>query len=78
MLYIVTVKLPKTPGHDGRNKIAGPCPAGPGPLSGLDRLHCTDTTGEHHSFLMDASGPSEIEFRMAERKIHVTRIEQAS
>jgi hypothetical protein len=45
-MFIVTVRmLQKNPEHDPRGKKTGPCP-----VSG----HCTDVTGEHHSFLLEA------------------------
>lgn len=26
-LFLVTIKLPRNPAHDPKNKVAGPCPA---------------------------------------------------
>lgn len=55
--FLVTVRLPKNPAHNPRDKKTGPCPVNGKP--------CTDVTGEHHSFLvdlddMDAEGVHEI------------------
>ena len=44
--YIMTVRmLEKNPAHDPQHKQSGRCP-----VSG----YCTDVTGEHHSFLLEA------------------------
>lgn len=52
MSWIVTVRmLEKNPDHDPRDKKAGKCP-----VSG----YCTDVTGEHHSFLLDAGDEQEV------------------
>lgn len=64
MKSLVTVKLPKNPVHNPRNKVVGRCP-----LSGE---YCSDTTGEHHTLLWDGS-PEEA--RVAFEKYHITRIE---
>lgn len=66
--FIVTVKLPKAPFHDPRNKVAGACP-----VSGL---HCTDTTGEHHSVLVEAESSQAVFETYRAREIHVTRVEE--
>lgn len=39
-LYVVTVKVPGTLGHDPHRKQTGPCPTSD---------ECTDRTGRHHS-----------------------------
>lgn len=73
--FIITVKLPKTPGHDGRNKQTGPCP--------VNGLPCTDVTGEHHTFLADLEGHSldgrEMDAEgvrdLYSDQFHVTRVE---
>lgn len=70
MLYLVTVKLPKNPEHNPRDKKTGPCPAN-GNL-------CTDVTGEHHTFTASLDDDLSAE---DVRKIyqglydHITRIE---
>lgn len=43
MMYLVTVKMPKNPDHNPRDKKTGPCPVNEKP--------CSDVTGEHHTFL---------------------------
>lgn len=68
--FIVTVKLPKNPNHDPRNKQTGPCPVSGQP--------CDDVTGEHHSFLMGTSSTITVaEIRAIYAKTwHVTRVER--
>lgn len=67
--YIVTVKLPRNPNHDPRNKQTARCKFSP---------ICTDSTGEHHNFLVMA--PSVKKVREIVKKvygdIHITRIEK--
>jgi len=72
--FLVTVKLPKRPGHrstDPRPRVIGPCPLNP------DKV-CMDSTGEQHTVLW--SGVN-LEYAMkywAEIEgYHVTRIEEA-
>lgn len=69
--FIVTVKLPKNPEHNPRDKKTGPCPVSGKP--------CTDVTGEHHTFLCDfMSGASVEQVReWYEETYHVTRVEEA-
>jgi len=64
--FIVTVKLKKNPEHDPKNKVEGHCPMGDG--------HCTDVTGEHHSFLVTGTTVGDIRARWSD--YHITRIEQ--
>lgn len=61
--YIVTVKLPKYPDHDPRDKKIGGCAVSP---------ECTDATGEHHSFLLETD---RLQLALA-RYSHVTRVER--
>jgi hypothetical protein len=69
--YIVTVRIAKNPAHDPRNKLSGMCP--------IDQTRCTDTTGEHHSFLHDSIfEPEEIVSFWTRNGFHVTRVEQAT
>jgi len=63
--WIVTVRLPKNPEHDPTNKKMGKCPFSE---------HCTDVTGEHHSFL--TSGYTEEEVRELFKVYHITRVEK--
>jgi len=68
MLFVVTVKLAKNPAHNPRDKQQGECPCA---------TLCTDTTGEHHSFLM--YGPSVEQVTTSAKVVygHVTRVEIA-
>ena len=69
MLYLVTVRLAKNSAHNPREKVTGTCPVG-------DET-CTDTTGEHHTFLVE-SGLSVEDVRTTyESNYHVTRVESA-
>lgn len=66
--FIVTIKLPKDPTHDPRNKRVGRCPVSE---------YCTDVTGEHHSYL--TTGQSEEAVRASAQSAgwtHITRIEE--
>lgn len=64
-LYVVTIKLDRTPGHDPKHKLTGACAVSP---------ECTDVTGQHHSFLADGA-----ELLAAlDRFEHVTRIEKVT
>lgn len=66
--YLVTVKLPKNPEHNPRDKKTGPCPVNGKP--------CTDVTGEHHTFLAKLEDVSEEGVRDVYQEIyHVTRVE---
>ena len=74
--YLVTVKIPSRPDHDGRNKITGICPVDP-------RTVCSDVTGASHTLpIIDSRGEAEaierVRDRMIERgyKPHITRVEQ--
>ena len=69
--YVVTVKLPRNPAHDPRNKVTGLCPVGTGA--------CTDVTGEHHSYVttgesIEAVRQSAIDAGWR----HVTRVEEVA
>lgn len=66
--FIVTIKLAKNPRHDPRNKLTGQCAVSD---------HCTDVTGEHHSYL--TTGESLEAVRESAKDggwTHVTRIEE--
>ena len=65
MLYIVTVKQPKNKDHNPHDKKTGSC--------GYSD-ECTDVTGEHHSFVVDALNVDVIKERMG--ALHITRIEK--
>jgi hypothetical protein len=71
MRYIVTVKLPKNPEHNPRDKKTGLCPVS-------DEI-CTDVTGEHHSYLVEGMNIDSVDaarFIAENAFAHVTRIEQ--
>lgn len=61
-IYIITVKLPKNPEHDPRNKQTDICQFSP---------VCSDSTGEHHSFL----GTQETLVWLGKQSVHITRAE---
>lgn len=61
--YVVTVKYPKQPGHDPKNKRTGECPVSSA---------CTDVAGEHHSFLVTTDDLD----RVLSNYEHVTRVEE--
>lgn len=65
MIWLITVKLPKNPAHDPKNKKTGPCP--------VNGLTCTDQTGEHHT-VADAGTMEEMLAKYA--SYHITRLEQ--
>lgn len=67
MRAIVTVKLPRNPAHDPRNKISGKCP--------LQEVWCTDTTGSHHCYVESGADFEEIKKKAHEKYAHITRIE---
>lgn len=64
--YLVTIKLPKNPAHDPRNKVTGPCP--------LSEKVCTDVTGAHHTIMVRM--PSIEDVRSEFSDSHITRIEE--
>jgi hypothetical protein len=67
MDYIVTIKLPKNPDHDPRNKITGECPVS---------TYCTDVTGEHHSTIVYAASEEDARrYCAAKGWQHITRLE---
>jgi hypothetical protein len=67
-LFLITVKLPKNPEHNPREKKTGPCPVNGKP--------CTDVTGEHHSFAVSGEFTvEELITKFTEKYGHVTRIE---
>jgi len=74
--YIVTVRLPRNPEHDPKNKKPGVCPLTPG-VGRYEMLwiSCTDVTGEHHSYIEEAESMAEAEAQARIKHHHVTRIE---
>lgn len=69
MLYIVTIRLGKDPVHDPKRKLTGMCRAGD--------ERCTDSTGEHHSFLVDSEVSLDEVRDTYAKTYHVTRVETA-
>jgi len=72
--YLVTVKLAKNPDHDPHRKVIGPCP-----LNGDEAKICTDTTGEHHTIMVQAMGYEAARINTLKaypEAKHVTRIEE--
>ncbi len=65
-LYLVTVKAPRNPDHDPRNKITGPC---------IGDATCTDQTGEHHTYLVEATDRDTAAEHGRQHYGHVTRVE---
>lgn len=67
--FAITVRLPKNPEHNPRDKKTGPCPT-----SGLP---CTDVTGEHHTMVRDHIGLTAEGVRdLYQGEYHVTRVEE--
>lgn len=64
---IVTIKLPRNPDHDPKNKKHGKCP--------IKDEYCTDITGSHHSYLASGESLDEITRNAYTEFGHVTRIE---
>jgi len=62
-LMLVTIKLPKNPEHDPKNKKTGPCAVA---------KNCTDTTGEHHTVLVHSVADVEA---LRQQFGHITRVE---
>lgn len=68
MKAIVTVKLPRNPRHNPRNKVTGMCPL-------KENGVCTDITGSHHSYIEEGEDRFEIYWKARQKYGHVTRIE---
>lgn len=68
MKYIVTVRLKLDVDHDPRRKKVGPCP--------VTGEFCSDVTGAHHSFLVEADGERAVTDKVeGDGFPHITRIE---
>jgi len=63
-MYVVTVKLPRNPAHDPKNKQVGAC---------VVSKHCTDVTGQHHSFIAETDEDLELARALFD---HITRVER--
>lgn len=69
-MFIVTIKVEKNPNHNPRAKVTAVCPVS---------STCTDSTGEHHSVLMEAESAEDARERVFKSAgVHVTRVERAS
>lgn len=72
-VFIVTIRLPKLPDHNPKHKITRLCRYGPG--------QCTDSMGEHHSFLHIGGDKDTVEkvriLYEEHHNYHVTRVEEA-
>jgi len=78
MRAIVTVKLPRNPKHDPRNKITGKCPLFKKPFVPFEYVGdfiCTDVTGSHHSYIETGKDLEQIKNRAKSKYGHVTRVE---
>ena len=66
--YVITVKYPRNPDHNPRDKKTGLCP---------HSSECSDSTGAHHSFIVMAYSMSHAVLIVDKHypKIHITRIE---
>jgi hypothetical protein len=66
--FAVTVKLPKNPRHNPRDKKTALCHVTYGT--------CTDATGEHHTLIVTGAGTVEAVMAWAREQYgHVTRVE---
>lgn len=64
MRFIVTVKFGFNDKHNHRKKVVGPCPWSE---------NCSDSTGSHHSTLVEAPDVQAVENMF--QSYHITRIE---
>jgi len=69
MLFIITIKFDTGVEHNPEHKQEGKCPC-------EENLLCTDKTGEHHSFLIDAIGIEQAKRMIPREYKHITRIEK--
>ena len=67
--WIVTVNLHRKMRHDPKHKQLGVCPI-PG-----SQMRCTDITGEHHSFIVEANSITEAREKV-NPSLWITRIEE--
>jgi len=67
--WLVTIKVPKDPHHDPRNKQTGMCP--------VTMKTCTDVTGEHHTIMVVGSTVQAVTNQVHGLGYeHITRIEE--
>lgn len=77
MKAIVTVKLPKNPKHNPKNKKTGKCPLFHPPYryplyKSLEGLNiCTDITGSYHSYIETGKNGKEIREKAEKRFGHI-------
>jgi hypothetical protein len=69
MLAIVTVRLPYDKNRHSGNKRRGECPLN-------SSVQCTDTTGNHHSYIEAGKDLDDIGRKAVEKHGHVNRIEE--
>lgn len=69
MLFIVTIKLEAGVEHNPEHKQEGKCPC-------EENLLCTDKTGKHHSFLLEADNIEQVKRKIPREYTHITRIEK--
>lgn len=69
--WLVTVKLPRNPGHDPQHKVTGPCP-----VWFRHPRTCTDVTGQHHTVLVSADSAELAAADALVAGFHITRIEE--
>ncbi len=72
MKAIVTLRMPRNPSHDPRNKIIDYCPLSE------ELAICTDVTGEHHSYVECGENLGQIKEKALKKfpnALHITRIE---
>ena len=66
--FVVTIKVKRDPKHDPMNKKTGVCPTSSA---------CTDTTGEHHTYITTGRNIDDVRQSALEAGWrHVTRVEQ--
>ncbi len=84
MKAIVTLRFPRNPAHDPRNKVTDKCPLSAENAQVTDDCGCfycttcTDATGEHHSYLETGQSLGEISEKAKQKfpkALHITRIE---
>jgi hypothetical protein len=66
-LYVVTIKVHRNPAHNPRAKVPAKCNTS---------RECTDSTGEHHSYLTTGQSAAQVHQSALEVWGHVTRVEE--
>ena len=70
MKAIVTIKITRNPKHDPHRKRVDWCPLYEG-----KKVLCSDSTGEHHSYIETGNTMGDILNRAKGKYGHVTRVE---